>query len=487
MLDQVRGSGEPSWSEDQLLVLERNGVLEEGYFTFSYSPIRGEEAQVEGVFVAVTENTRRVLTERRLRTMRDLGTALAGLVDEGAILRAAESIIAKNQADIPCALCYILDESRQSFRLGWAIGAADGGPAIPEHLPVAANIQPVTWPLLCLPDAVAPGTLATAAPLALSGHDPIIAGPWGAPVAAGQFLPIHAEGSSELVGWLMLGLSPRLRFDAAYAEFLGRLATQLGAAIAAARGHAIANLAVRVRDDFLSIAAHELKTPLTPLIGRLGLLARRAVRDGLPEPYHRELVRVEAEARRLTSLIDVLLDISRLRSGQLHVERAPVDLAQLAAQVVAEIEPSLTNHTLTLASSSGPALVEGDALRLEQVLRNLLGNAVKYSPHGGAITVEISRQERTITLAVRDQGIGIPAELLPRIFERYYRVSDPATAKLGGLGIGLFVVHEIVRLHGGAISVESEPGVGTCFTVVLPAPGELLESLSPLVGDGASD
>jgi signal transduction histidine kinase len=488
MLEQVRRSGEPSWSEDQLLLLERNGAVEESYFTFSYSPIRGDEAQIEGIFVAVTENSRRVLAERRLRTIRDLGAAIAGLTDEGAILRAGEAIIAQNQADIPCALCYTLDENQQSFRLSWACGLTAGHKAAPERLPLGASVQPAIWPPLSLPEVAAPRQPALAPPLALQGDEtePIIACLWEAPVTAALLLPLRAEGSDALAGWLMVGLSPRLHFGGEYAEFLERIATQLGAAIAAARGHALANLAVRVRDDFLSIAAHELKTPLTPLIARLELMARRAVRDALPERYPIDLARIVAEARRLSSLIDVLLDISRLRSGQLNVERAPVDLAQLARQILAEIEPSLTNHSLTLTCQAEPALLEGDALRLEQVLRNLLSNAVKYSPDGGAISVQITRQAHSITLSVRDQGIGIPADLLPLIFERYYRVSDPATAQMGGLGIGLFVVHEIVRLHGGAISVESEPGVGTCFTIVLPATSELLEPLTPLPDNGAS-
>lgn len=170
------------------------------------------------------------------------------------------------------------------------------------------------------------------------------------------------------------------------------------------------------------------------------------------------------QAQRLNRMIGALLDVTRIQSGQLTIAVAPLDLAALAARVVAALQPTLSKHQLELAGVS-ELWVVGDELRLEQVLYNLIGNAIKYSPFGGTIRVELGQLATEAQLSIHDQGIGIPAAALPRLFERYYRA---ANASVSGMGIGLYAVREILVLHRGTISVSSEEGVGSSFTVRLP-------------------
>jgi PAS domain S-box-containing protein len=244
-----------------------------------------------------------------------------------------------------------------------------------------------------------------------------------------------------------------------------------------ARLYGKAQEAVRLRDIFFSVAAHELKTPLTSLLGQAQLLQRRGQREGtLNERDLRTIGVVADQAARLNKMVAALLDISRIEQGRLSIEQAPLDLVALTQRVVDEIRPTLTDHTLTCTAPADPLRIEGDALRLEQVLQNLIGNAVKYSPAGGPVEVRLERQpalrgieqRERVRVAVRDQGIGIPQTALPQLFQRFYRATNADDRQFAGLGIGLYVVKEIVELHGGTIAVESKEGRGSTFTFWLP-------------------
>jgi signal transduction histidine kinase len=181
---------------------------------------------------------------------------------------------------------------------------------------------------------------------------------------------------------------------------------------------------------------------------------------------------IVAQAQRLNKMILGLLDASRIETGQLSIERAPVDLCALVGRVVEEIQPTLVNHTLDFQIPSSTLIIDGDEVRLEQVVQNLLSNAVKYSPHGGPIVLQIDHHGQQARLLVTDAGIGIPAQDQPHLFQRFYRASNAATQYMSGMGIGLSVVKEIVTLHGGTVALESSDGQGSTFVVCLPL-GEL--------------
>jgi signal transduction histidine kinase len=237
------------------------------------------------------------------------------------------------------------------------------------------------------------------------------------------------------------------------------------------QARAEAEAAVQIRDQFLSIASHELRTPLTSLLGNAQLMQRRADRDGnLAEREQRLLKVIVDQARRLDKMILALLDISRLETGQLAIKRERIDLGRLLRGLIAEIRPTLDQRSLELLCSDAPLWIDGDLLRLEQVFQNLFQNALKYSDPLAPVTVRVTAQATQFCIWVEDEGIGIDQSDLPHLFQRFYRSTSAAIQQTAGLGIGLFVVQEIVALHGGTVTVESTPGVGSTFTVFLPRP-----------------
>jgi signal transduction histidine kinase len=227
--------------------------------------------------------------------------------------------------------------------------------------------------------------------------------------------------------------------------------------------------ALHARDDLLAVAAHELKTPLTTVIGYTQTLQLRAAREGHCTGRDQDTLRViAAQARRLQTLIDSVLDLARLHNGQMQIAKQVLDLAALAHQAVANARLTAARHLIEFRGPDTPVLIVGDSVRLEQVLQNLLDNAVKYSPADGVITICIEQQNAEAKLTISDQGIGIPETARAQLFERFYRASNLDRRRVQGTGIGLSIVSEIVALHGGVVEVDSTEGYGSTFTVRLP-------------------
>jgi PAS domain S-box-containing protein len=231
-----------------------------------------------------------------------------------------------------------------------------------------------------------------------------------------------------------------------------------------------AERAVQARDEFLSVAAHEFKTPLTSLRGFTQILLSylKASRPVTPERLQRALHQIESQTDKVNRLVDHLLDVTRLEAGRLPLERQETDLAQLAHEVAVAAQAQTSAHTLVVsAPSATPAWV--DPLRLEQVLTNLIGNAIKYSPQGGTITITVAPDSSAaaVRLAVRDQGLGIPEEHRAHIFDRFYQAH--ASTYRSGLGLGLHISQQIVALHGGQLTAEFPTEGGSLFIVCLPS------------------
>jgi signal transduction histidine kinase len=226
--------------------------------------------------------------------------------------------------------------------------------------------------------------------------------------------------------------------------------------------------AIQLRDTFLSIASHELKTPLTSLYGNAQLLRRRLEQaGGLGERDQRALGVIVEQSARLDRMISMLLDISRLQAGRLSIARLPLNLTTLIEALIDEIRPTLDDHRFELHSSE-PLVIHGDELRLHQVVMNLLQNAVKYSPAGGTVRVTVQRSGNHAAVSVTDPGIGIPQQDIPNLFSQFFRATNAQERNIGGIGLGLYVVHQIVSLHGGRVDVQSTEGQGSTFTVLLP-------------------
>jgi signal transduction histidine kinase len=185
------------------------------------------------------------------------------------------------------------------------------------------------------------------------------------------------------------------------------------------------------------------------------------------EREQRGLSVVVEQARRLNRMVTSLLDLSRIQTGQLSIDQRPVDLSALTRRISEEVSPTLMMHTLHHEVPDRAVIMIGDELRLEQVLQNLLQNAAKYSPHGSKIKLKMDVVDDWACLSVADEGLGIPQEALPRIFNRFYRAPN-AAQQVSGIGVGLFVVRQIVELHGGRIDVQSTEGEGSTFYVWLP-------------------
>ena len=224
----------------------------------------------------------------------------------------------------------------------------------------------------------------------------------------------------------------------------------------------------RLKDDFFSMATHELRTPLTSITMSSGLLAELLAAQG---GRMGELARLVAEnAQRMRTLVDDLLDLSRLEHGRLVLHRRTFDLGAAVQHVVDQIEPlaERKQQTLTVQVPPAPNAVQADSSRIEQVLLNLLGNAIKYTPAAGAVGVGISRQDGQIQVTVQDSGPGVLPEEREHIFERFYRTQQHEVDRSSGTGLGLPIARMLVELHGGRLWYEDAPGGGSCFCFTLP-------------------
>lgn len=258
-------------------------------------------------------------------------------------------------------------------------------------------------------------------------------------------------------------LARRYRSEVLAREQIERLIAERDEALEQARE------ALEARDTFLATAAHDLKTPIAALLGFTGLLQRRFA-FYKPPIEQRDLAMLDtifAQTQRLNRLVSALLDMGRIEAGRLTIATEEMDLRVLLELIVADFRPTVDRHDLILEVPDEPLLVMGDDLRLDQIFHNLLHNAIKYSPFGGRLCVRGTREGRWVCVAVSDEGIGIPAPELSLLFTRFYRAGNAGS--ISGMGLGLWIINELVRLHGGEIRVESVEGRGSTFSVVLPA------------------
>ncbi|MDQ5824587.1 MAG: PAS domain S-box protein [Chloroflexota bacterium] len=230
--------------------------------------------------------------------------------------------------------------------------------------------------------------------------------------------------------------------------------------------------AVQLRDDFLSVASHELKTPITAIKGYAQVLNRNPQLAALGnDRVTRSLKSIVSQADRMSLLVNEMLDISRIESGHLQLTLESVDLVTMSEEVAAEMQILSEQHSISVSAPERPIFTTADRERISQVLVNLLENALKYSPGGGDIAVNIAREQDRAVVSVSDRGIGIPVEEIEHLFQRYYRAPNASSRNYGGLGLGLYISQEIVRQHGGSIWAQSRVGEGSTFFFSLPLAG----------------
>jgi signal transduction histidine kinase len=456
LIDTPFKGGPPTWMDDLELEINRHGYFEETHFTVAYSPVPDPTAPrgIGGVLATVVEITDKIVGERRIAVLRDLGVrAGEGRTADEACALAALALRGHDK-DIPFALIYLLDEEGQAY-----LAAATG---VSETAAPAAD-----WPFAEVLASSMPVTVEGLGALGWS----IPAGPWSDPADAAVILPVRSSTGQPLAGFVVAGVSARLRLDERYRSFLDLVAAQIAAAVANARAYdeerkraeALAEID-RAKTLFFSNVSHEFRTPLTLIMGPLADAIERG--EGL-DPARLDLV--HRNSLRLFKLVNSLLDFSRIEAGRARAVIDPTDLAQLTADLASNFRSACERAGLSLAVDCPPlsAPVPVDRDMWEKIVLNLLSNAFKFTFEGG-IEVGLREAEGFAELTVRDTGVGVPEAEMAHLFERFHRIEGQRSRTHEGSGIGLALVSELVRLHGGTIAVESGVGRGTVFAVRLP-------------------
>ncbi|HEX6900632.1 MAG TPA: ATP-binding protein [Thermoanaerobaculia bacterium] len=470
MLATAMSGDEGTYVEEQLLIMERNGYPEETYYTFSYSPIPEDGAgggRAGGIICANTDDTRRVIGERQIALLRELaaGTADARTWEE--VCKRSARALATDPRDVLFAMIYMAGPGGDGVALAGACGIEPGHPAAP----LSAALDDSLWPFGEVLRTHEPRLVSDLA--AVSADLP--AGFWRQPPTRAAVLPIAATGETGRPGVLVVGLNPFRLWDDDYQGFLALAAGQISASISHARAYeeerkraeALAELD-QAKTTFFSNISHEFRTPLTLMLGPVDEILSKPGHELLPE--NRELLElVRRNGLRLQRLVNMLLDFSRLEAGRVRASYEPVDLASFTLDLASTFRSACERAGLALNvhGSPLPEPVYVDRDMWEKIVLNLVSNAFKFTLEGG-IEVGVRAVGRQAELTVRDTGTGIPAEEIPRLFERFHRVEGTPRRTQEGSGIGLALVQELVRLHGGEVRVESELGRGTAFFVTLP-------------------
>src|SRR4030088_2635976 len=460
-------AGETSFLENQRMFLDRNGYLEETFFTFSFSPIR-DDAGVAGLFHPVTETTSRMLSERRTRARRGLAARAgkAQTIEEACTL--AAQTLSEYQLDIPFVLFYLFDDVAKEARLVASTGLPQESIAMAAVVDLDAS-QPSAWPL---------SEVARNGPAQLvddlETRFGLSCGEYPESVKQALALPIRPPGCERPVGILVAGVSSRLALNETYRAFFDLLAATITTSVANARAYeeerkraeALAEID-RAKTAFFSNVSHEFRTPLTLMLGPLeDELAERA--SPLPPARRERLETAHRNSLRLLKLVNTLLDFSRIEAGRTQASYESTDLAAYTAELASVFRSAVEKAGLILVVDcpSLPEPVYVDREMWEKIVLNLLSNAFKHTFQGG-ITIKLRSIGDYTELAVTDTGVGIPKTELPRLFERFHRVKGARSRTHEGTGIGLALVQELVSLHSGAVFIESEEGKGSTFTVTV--------------------
>jgi signal transduction histidine kinase len=465
-------TGETSYLENQRMFLDRNGYLEETFFTFSFSPIRDESGGVGGLFHPVTETTSRMLSARRTRTLRELTLrATKAKSTEEALVLCAQTLAA-GDLDVAFSLIYLVAADGASARLVARNGVADGAACAPDTVdlraPVGDLATPSAWPL-----GEVMRRRATVQVDDVRGFaGPLIAGPYPEPPKTVLLLPILPPGAERPVAILVAGASARLPFTENYAAYVDLVAASVTTAVANARAHeeerrrseALAEID-RAKTAFFSNVSHEFRTPLTLMLGPLEDELDERIAP-LPPARRARLEAAHRNTLRLLRLVNTLLDFARVEAGRVQASYEPTDLAVFTTELASLFRSAIerAGMTLTMECDGLGEPIYVDREMWEKIVLNLLSNAFKHTFEGG-IRVALRLRGGFAELAVSDTGVGVPPGELPRLFDRFHRVKGARSRSHEGTGIGLALVQELVRTHGGEIHVQSRVGVGTTFTV----------------------
>ncbi|MEU6078386.1 SpoIIE family protein phosphatase [Micromonospora sp. NPDC047074] len=464
-IETVLNTGQATWDEALLLFLERSGYREETYHTFSYSPLRDDDSTLVGMLCVVSEDTERVIGDRRMATLRDLGSDPSVVRTEQEMLAFASRQLNNNTADLPFTLTYLFDGDGGAHLAG-ATGISAGHSAAPAQ--IAVDGPEAVWPTA----DVARGRSALVA-LTGTAFGGLPTGGWTQPPSQALLVPLLQQGGAPY-GFLVAALNRYRPLDDSYRGFVELAAGHIGAGIASARSYQaqqqraeeLAELD-RAKTAFFSNISHEFRTPLTLIMGPLAELDSRL--SDADESVREELKVIHRNALRLGKLVNALLDFSRIEAGRMQARYEAVDLAAVTVDLASVFRSAVERAGLALDVDCPPLPepVYLDRGMWEKVVLNLLSNALKFT-FAGAVRVSVRTEHRQAVVTVADTGIGVPADEMPRLFERFHRIEDARARSNEGSGIGLALVKELVTLHGGSITADSAVNEGTVFTIRLP-------------------
>ncbi|KAK9717627.1 hypothetical protein K7432_006063 [Basidiobolus ranarum] len=509
LLAQCGMRGENCYLKDDLLLMFRNGYTEETYYTWSYIPIKQEDGSVGGLLNPSTESTNQVISERRLKTLRDLSSMTAGAKCCHEVFHLIGNSLLGNPYDIPFALFYsgigykvtekednLPEDGTLKFELVEKVGFVTDHAAAPKEILLSESDYGHPWKEY-IREAIARKTIIPIYDIEEMFVN-LPARGWDEPPTMAVACPIVGSDQESVLGVAIVGLNPKRPYDEDYRTFIELLSRQSGTALATVRAYeqqverAEALAAIdRAKTTFFSSVSHELRTPLALILGPIQeMLSDKSISS----VQKANLDMMLRNSKRLLKLVNSLLDFSRIEAGRVQATYRETDLGKVTADLASVFRSAIEKGGLEfeVKCNENERPVWVDIEMWEKIVFNLIGNAFKFTLKGSIrVNLRPSPDRTCAILTVSDTGSGIPSHETTRVFDRFYRAEGQRGRSHEGTGIGLSLTQELVRLHGGTIELESQFGIGSSFIVSIPygsahLPQELLLE-SAMESDGSQE
>lgn len=457
-----------TYDEALLLLMERNGYTEETYYTFSYSPVPGEDGTTHGIICANTDDTQRIIGGRQLQTLRELAKGLLNINNNTDIYQRTIEALNNNPQDFPFVVLYEVSDDGKKLKL---VGK------LPNDLPEAMRLPDIDLELQAaelreLNETVVSGKVTEVLDIT-QRFGTLKTTVWDRSPDKALLIPIVQNNRKIPFAVMGVGVNPYRLLDENYLSFFNLVSDQISTALTNAyafkqerkRAESLAEID-KAKTLFFSNISHEFRTPLTLMLGPLEQVLNHA--DHIPEAdlFHLEVA--HRNAIRLLRLVNALLDFSRIESGRIKAQFQAVDLGQLTSDIASSFRSLMENAGLEFDVKVDNGLTAYvDTEMWEKIVLNLLSNAFKYTLKG-KIRIVVRTDQNLVSLAISDTGSGIPSEEMQHLFKRFHRIKNSGGRSYEGSGIGLSLVKELVKLHGGTINATSNEGNGSEFTVTIP-------------------
>ncbi len=467
MLQQVMEKNEGTYVESQLLIMERNGYPEETYYTFSYTPIPGDQGGTAGMFCANTDDTEKIISGRQLETLTVLGKTLIDSKSFREVIENTINTLSENPYDFPFSLFRKVENNKANLIYSSPLGESVN--LIPQEIDLSTDVEVATT----INKAITTRKLQVIEGLREKlGKLPT--GGWEKSPDKVIVIPIMQPAVKDPYGILVVGLNPFRLLDEKYRSFFSLVADQMATSFTQVhvleeerkRAAALAEID-KAKTIFFTNISHEFRTPLTLMLGSLEELLNKTGKDN--DSNRNTIETTHRNAMRLLRLVNNLLDFSRIEAGRIKAQFQLTDICRfttdLASNFRAVAEAAGLEFQIRTDAIIQPVYIDKEMW--EKIVLNLLSNAFKYTLKG-SIMLSLQVENKQVVLRIRDTGVGIPEKELPKMFERFHRVENITGRSFEGTGIGLSLVKELVQLHGGEISVSSKIEEGSEFVVTIP-------------------